>query len=89
MGDFSLGSVWNDLVGLGSTYLEGQTETRNTTPDPSAVTPPQTTAVDSSGASMTAQANPAEMMVNSMPLWAWGLIGFAVLVLLVLLIKII
>lgn len=83
---FSLGNIWGDIVGLGKTYLESQGETRQATPDPRNVTPPQTTAVDESGRSMTAQSNTMPQM-GGLPVWAWAVMGAFLLLVIILLIK--
>lgn len=76
------GSVWGDLVGLGKIHLENQGETRQPTPDPAVVTAPETTAVDESGRSMTAQPN----VMNTMPTWVWVAGGAVALIIVMLLI---
>lgn len=88
MDELSFGSAWGDLVGLGSVFLENQTETRTPTPDPSATTSPPVAAVDSSGKSMGAQQNPASSMFQSMPIWVWFVAAFVALLLLALLVKV-
>ena len=81
LGD-ALGQGWNDAVGLYGKYLENQGETRAPTPDPAVMTAPETTAVDESGRSMTAQPN----VLATTPTWVWFAGGAVLLLLLVLLV---